>query len=225
MNKTFSWFAFPLNRCASIPSGENESSIRDEVTRTDKFLTKYKRMRVRCTVLREHRNPVTFDFIYIYIWKSRYSFRSVYFRTFLRILKATSWKRKKLRSRRRFVSLVKRHNESYTLHILYREYFLLLYLSISYLEYSISHIRVFYYFAARSERGIHRAYRWSFLIFSWNPRNLPTIETRVSIENDPKDVARVKFPYELPRSVDQIYRRCKLNVGLFHLLTNGAIHR
>lgn len=95
MNKTFSCFAFPLNRCASIPSGENESSIRDEVTRTDKFLTKYKRMRVQCTVLREHRNPVTFQFIYIYIRKSRYSFRSVYFPTFLRILKATSCKTKK----------------------------------------------------------------------------------------------------------------------------------
>lgn len=96
MNKTFSCFAFPLNRCASIPSGENESSIRDEVTRTDKFLTKCKRMRVQCTVLRERCNPVTFQFIYIYIWKSRCSFRSVYFPTFLRILKATSRKRKNL---------------------------------------------------------------------------------------------------------------------------------
>lgn len=181
MNKTFSCFAFPLNRCASIPSGENESSIRDEVTRTDKFLTKYKRMRVQCTVLREDRNPVTFQFIYIYIWKSRYSFRSVYFRTFLRILKQQVAKRKKLRSRRRFVSLVKTYNGYYTLHILYHEYFLALYLSISYLEYSIWHTRVFYYFAARSEPEIHRAYRWSFLVFSWNP------ETRVSIENDPKD--------------------------------------
>lgn len=157
MNKTFSCFAFPLNRCASIPSGENESSIRDEVTRTDKFLTKYKRMRVQCTVLREHRNPVTFQFIYIYIRKSRYSFRSVYFPTFLRILKATSCKTKKatISTETRFARQTLQG--IFTLRILYHEYFLVLYLSISYLE--IFYFIVFYYFAARSERGIRRAYR------------------------------------------------------------------